>query len=143
MEFLNIYPEYPPLTIDLRKKLFSAFNVSYAMINTAIYMGFKEIVLIGMDLNYNFSKAKPIMVKLGNNIEHGAFESNENLQNHFIKNYLEPGEKTHDTDTKYAKKAFELLEKESINIGIKIFNATRGGKLEAFERIDFDKLFPK
>ncbi len=27
--------------------------------------------------------------------------------------------------------------------GIKIYNATRGGKLEVFERVDFDSLFDK
>ena len=27
------------------------------------------------------------------------------------------------------------------NVGIKIYNATRGGKLNVFERIDFDTLF--
>lgn len=27
--------------------------------------------------------------------------------------------------------------------GIKIYNATRGGMLEIFERVEFDKLFPR
>ena len=37
--------------------------------------------------------------------------------------------------------AFEAAEKLSGKYGMKLYNATRGGKLEAFERVDFDSLF--
>jgi hypothetical protein len=39
--------------------------------------------------------------------------------------------------------AYETAEKLSAKYGVKIYNATRGGKLEAFERIDFDTIINK
>jgi hypothetical protein len=37
--------------------------------------------------------------------------------------------------------AYEAAERYAKEHGIKIFNATRGGRLETFERVDFDDLF--
>ena len=39
------------------------------------------------------------------------------------------------------KVAFEFAEEYSKEHGFRIYNATRGGALEAFERVDFDSLF--
>jgi hypothetical protein len=38
--------------------------------------------------------------------------------------------------------AYSAAKKFADENGIKIYNATRGGKLEVFERVDFDSLFP-
>ena len=37
--------------------------------------------------------------------------------------------------------AYKSAKKYADSHGIRIYNATRGGKLEVFERIDFDSLF--
>ena len=37
--------------------------------------------------------------------------------------------------------AYIKAEEYSQNSEFKIYNATRGGKLEVFERVDFDELF--
>ena len=37
--------------------------------------------------------------------------------------------------------AYEAAEKYTESKGIKIYNATRGGMLEVFERVDLDSLF--
>lgn len=37
--------------------------------------------------------------------------------------------------------AYKAARKYADAHGIKIYNATRGGKLEVFERVDFDSLF--
>lgn len=141
--YWDVYPKYPPLSLDLTQRVWSAYNVGYQMLNAAIYMGFKEIYLLGMDFSYDFSKAKPIMRKTESGELYRAYLMPKNEGNHFVKDYWESGEINHDTDTKYALKAFTLLEKESKNLGIKIYNATRGGKLEVFDRIDLDTIFEK
>ena len=38
-------------------------------------------------------------------------------------------------------KAYEAFRRYADENGIKVKNATRGGKLEIFERVDFDSLF--
>ena len=138
--YWNTYPKDPPLTVDLTKEVWSAYNVGYQMLNAAIYLGFKDIYLIGMDFSYDFTNAKSVMVKVENGEVHEMFTMTKPDPNHFSKDYLEPGENIYDTDTKYALKAFAMLEKESKHLGIKIYNATRGGKLEVFERTDFDSI---
>ena len=40
-------------------------------------------------------------------------------------------------------KSYAEARKYSDRTGIKIYNATRGGQLEAFERKDFDEIFNK
>ena len=37
--------------------------------------------------------------------------------------------------------AYQAAREYADRHGIKIYNATRGGKLEVFERVDFDSLF--
>jgi hypothetical protein len=141
INYWDLYPEYPPLTVDLTKELFSAYNVGYQMINTAIYMGFKEIYLLGMDFTYDFSITEGIQVKQSDGTVREMFIMKKNDTNHFTNDYIEIGEHLYDTDTKYAKKAFELLENRSKELNIKIYNATRGGQLDVFERINLDTLF--
>lgn len=41
----------------------------------------------------------------------------------------------------FATMTFEKAREYADGHGIKIYNATRGGKLEVFERVNFDKLF--
>jgi hypothetical protein len=40
-------------------------------------------------------------------------------------------------------KAYQSAKAYADAHGIKVYNATRGGKLEVFERVDFDSLFDK
>ena len=44
-------------------------------------------------------------------------------------------------DMAYTFSAYEVAKENAEKKGIKIYNATRGGKLEVFERVDFDSLF--
>ena len=136
--YWDTYPKYPPLTVDFTQEVWCAYNVGYQMLNAAIYMGFKEIYLLGMDFSYDFSNSKPVKRKTKSGETHTVYIMAKEDGNHFGKDYWGPGEINYDTDTKYALKAFELIEKESKNLGIKIYNATRGGKLEVFKRVKLE-----
>lgn len=98
-------------------------TVIYAMIQFAVYMGFKEICLLGVDFSYSDSS---------------GMDSNGN--DHFCKNYVEKGETVLFSPLDYCKRAFEEAEKVSIENGVKIYNATRGGKLEVFERKTLEEI---
>ena len=92
-------------------------------------MGFKEIYLLGIDHSYS--------------------KNIDDQGNHFIKGYYSEEEQKalkgryhsalYEIDN--ASKAFETAERYSRTHGFRIYNATRGGKLEIFERVDFDSLF--
>ena len=78
-------------------------------------MGFKEIYLLGVDCNY---KGKL------------HFYNSDKLEKKMI-NHNEDG----------MIKCYRSAKKYADEHGIKIFNATRGGALEVFPRVDFDSLF--
>jgi hypothetical protein len=120
------------------KCLFSGYTVMFHMIQFAFYMGFGEIYLLGVENtqlptvhNSNFIDADT----------HFYNEDAAELEKR--REILESWEDVTDEDL-----YLERLDKEYIAAkeyadthGIKIYNATRGGRLEVFERVDFDNLF--
>lgn len=105
---------------EIEQKIYGGYGnkgtVTYVCIQLAIYMGFSEIYLLGVDCNYTMGSKN----------------------NHFIAEELEDN-RNHGEDSMI--KAFEYAKKYVDSHGIKIYNATRGGMLEVFERVDFDSLF--
>jgi len=122
----------PRFAKDISEVIYAGQTVTYINLQLAFYMGFTEIYLIGMDFDYKIPKSAIVN---GNTIE-----SVENDPNHFHPDYFGKGKKWHNPDLDSVmynyKKAKETFENENR----KIFNATKGGKLELFERVDFDKL---
>lgn len=110
---------------DLTKVVYSGQTVTYSMIQFAAYMGFKEIYLIGVDCNYSKD----------NNVITAESYFDKRLFNSARK-YAAPEV---DTNLSAFMQARNICEKRNIHI----FNATRGGKLEIFPRIQFDTLFYK
>lgn len=122
------YPNHARFSADLTKGLYAGATVTYTMIQLAAYMGAEEIYLLGVD--------------------HGWKEGTKFSDTHFIKNYqtesdlkLAPKYQKAMFRTEYMEKAYEGAEIYSRKHGFRIYNATRGGFLEVFERVDFDSLF--
>ena len=96
--------------------VYAGYTVVFDIIQFATYMGFEKIYLLGCDCNYNGEKRH--------------FEEYEDSK-------LVAG---NDMESKMIM-TYQATKKYADSHGIQIYNATRGGKLEAFERINFDKLF--
>lgn len=99
---------------------------SYQM---AMYFGVKEIYLIGMD--FSFAKEaddEGNIIKQSNENDHAAFIELDDADPAIY-------------NTKRILQAHMDAKRYADSHGIKIYNATRGGKLEVFERVDFDSLF--
>lgn len=138
---LNNLP-YSMFSYDIDDVIVQPYTVSITMLQIAAYMGFSEIYLIGCDTDYQVPKTA-IKSGLKPDGEIGlALESvADNDFNHFDPRYFGAGRKWHDPQIekmiehhKYAKEACDLL-------GIKVLNATVGGKLEVYPRVDYTKLF--
>jgi hypothetical protein len=69
--------------------------------------------------------------------------SNEDDPNHFHPDYFGKGKKWHDPKLDNCKMVYEYAKKVYEEKGKNIFNASIGGKLEVFERVDFNRLFDK
>lgn len=123
----EFYPNKPKFSKKVEKGLYEGYTVIYTCIQLAVYMGYKEIYLLGLDHSYNLVKMADGTLKE----EEGKINYMQGLEG---KNYFLP--QLEKTELSY-KKAKEVCEAKNILIK----NATRGGKLEIFERIDFDSLF--
>jgi hypothetical protein len=105
-------------------------SVAYVCIQLAYYMGFSEVYLIGKDHSYQISE------KAGKSIQSDGKEGN-----HFIKNYYKPGMTWDAPDYKSEEFSYSLA-KIAFEKNKRIINdATIGGKLNVFEKIDYYSLF--
>ena len=101
---------------DMRRCITSNYTVTHAMILIAAYMGFREIYLLGIDNNYK---------------KDGSY---------FIQNYNNPDKVYPEFQKDKVTELYEYTEEFTKQIGVKVYNATRGGCLEAFKRVDFDEI---
>lgn len=114
---------------DCSKQIYIGYTVTYAMLQMAAYMGFKEIYLIGMDHNFSIVKAS----KDGNIVVNKAVQDHAKVLG---ETKLWGGV----ADIYNITRAYIAAERYASVHDIKIYNATRGGKLDVFERINFDEL---
>lgn len=100
---------------DIHRRVYDGFSITISLLEIAVYMGFKEIYLIGADCSY-------LKNKVNHFAEHGVVDRR--------------------IDTAAARNlaGYEAAKKYADEHGIKIYNATRGGELEVFERVDIDKM---
>lgn len=117
---------YYPVSRNIRRKVTCSDTVSFVAMQIAAYMGYREIYLIGFDHNYNLEfDEKGRLIKNEENTSHFFMDAHpDQVMANVIgmtKSYI--------SFRDYAKKH-----------DIMIKNATRGGKLEVFERADFDLL---
>jgi len=127
-------PNRPRFSTDPFAGLYWGSTVIYFMLQLAGYMGFSEIYLIGLDCSFNY----PAEYQAG---DKKFTIAEETRHNHFIENYVPIGAQTFPANVHRHFLAFEAAREEFERLGVKIRNATRGGKLEVFERVNFDDLF--
>lgn len=99
-------------------------SVTCTAIQVALYMGFKEVCLLGVDNSFTYDK----------NSVHKNHLIGRGESNHFHPDYRPVGEKWNYPPTEITNNHFIMLKKLSERVGSKIINCTRGGLLEVFER---------
>lgn len=110
-------------------------TVTNVAIQILVYLGFDEIYLVGVDLDYK----KHNKVK---NLDNRHVESTvDNDPNHFDPRYFGSGRKYHIPRMDETFKKFNEAKNFCDSKGVKVYNATIGGKLEVFPRVDFRSLF--
>lgn len=120
----------PGFSEDLTEGVYCIATVTYMLIQIAHYMGFDEIYLLGLDNKYAYSRLRD-----------GTIVKNEGVENYFGESGAALPDPKNAVDTWELDIAYNYAEKYSKGNGFRIYNATRGGFLEAFERVDFDNLF--
>lgn len=102
-------------------------TVTVNAIEFAVHMGFSEMYLLGVDNNY--------AIKLD---EKGKVYKEKSMRTSYFEGVK--GEEFVAQPVDYMNRSYMAAKKFAEENGVKIYNATRGGKLEVFERVDFDEL---
>lgn len=127
----NRAKDYPDsFSPEIAHQMDSMGTVTFTCINIAAYMGFTEIYLIGVDHNYQVTIN-----------EDGQTVVDKTAKDYFCENYDDDIKDVVVHDMRQNTIAYRKAKHYCDEHGIHIFNATRGGKLEVFERVDFDTLF--
>jgi len=133
-DFSN-YPDFPHFSEDASQCIWVGGTVSYLCMQLAYYMGFNEVYLIGFDHNY--------VIPTDANVDGTIITSVSDDPNHFHPGYFGKGRRWHDPKLDRMEKAYTRAKEVFEAHGKKIFNATVGGKLEIFPRVNYESLFAK
>jgi hypothetical protein len=114
-------------------RFFCGQSVTYINMQLAYYMGFQEVVLVGMDFSYS---RPPSHEQQGNHIR-----SHGDDPNHFHKDYFGKGKTWKDPRLGRVLRSYMRAKFEFESSGRTIMNATPGGELELFPRVPFESLF--
>ena len=123
----------PRFSTDASERLYCGQSVTIINLQLAFYMGFSEVYLLGMDFSYQIPQSAIIKGL--------SIESTEDDPNHFHPDYFGKGKKWHDPQLEMVLKNYQMCKMAYEWDGRKIYNATVGGKLETFERKEFNSLF--
>jgi hypothetical protein len=115
---------------SLTGRIFEGFTVTYVALQLAFHMGFSEAILVGVD--HNFVTRGPA---------NQAIISQGDDPNHFSPNYFGKGFKWQLPDLAGSERAYRMALEAYLKAGRQVLDATIGGKLTIFPKIEFLTLF--
>ena len=124
---------FPRFSRNAARVLWIGGTVTYICLQLALYMGFTEVYLIGMDHNYR----RPEHVRSVGDV----WTSHGDDPNHFHPQYFGAGYRWHDPQVERMETAYRKAREVYERAGAKVYNATVGGHLDVFKRADYASLF--
>jgi hypothetical protein len=115
---------------DVRRPLWTGATVTYVAMQLAFHMGFAKVILVGVDHSFT-TQGKP----------HTEVTSQGDDPNHFSPDYFGKGFKWQLPDLETSEIAYRLARQAFEADGREIVDATIGGKLTVFPKVDYSSLF--
>jgi hypothetical protein len=115
---------------DISKPLVVGATVTFVALQLAYYMGFREVILVGLDHSY-VEKGMPSQTEVREDTED---------QSHFHPQYFPKGTKWQLPDLLRSEIDFSLARKAYEANGRKILDATIGGRCPVFDRVDYSSI---
>lgn len=127
-----LYATYtgPTFAKDIRKRMWEGATVTYMALQTAFYLGFEQVILIGVD-HYFATKGKP----------NETVVSEGDDPNHFNAGYFGKGFRWQLPDLDTSERAYIMAREAYKAAGREVLDATIGGKLTVFPKVDYNSLF--
>ena len=130
MMFLHTTYYNPKFSHDVRGRVYEGATVTYVAMQIAFYMGFEQVVLIGVDHSFK-AKGKP----------NETVVSGGDDQSHFDPKYFAKGVRWQLPDLDTSEQAYMRARYAYEQAGREILDATIGGQLTVFPKVDFDTFF--
>ena len=129
MMFLRSRPE-AGFHGDITAGVWEGATVTYVALQIAYYLGFHRVILVGVD--HSFSTAgRP----------HATVTSQGDDPNHFHPDYFGKGFRWQLPDLETSEQAYRMAKEHFERAGREIVDATIGGKLQVFHKVDYHSLF--
>lgn len=127
-------PNYvvPRFSTDASDVLYCGQSVTYINLQLAYFMGFEEVYLIGMDFSY--------VIPSSHSRKGDVLISDTDDPNHFHKDYFGKGKSWKDPKLDRVALNYRMARLVYESTGRRVFNATVGGNLDVFERVDYERL---
>jgi hypothetical protein len=122
----------PPKTFsfDARKRIFEGSTVTFVALQLAFYMGFSEVILVGVDHSFSTEgPANKTVVSTGED------------KNHFSAEYFGEGFRWQLPDLEASEEAYKIAQATFESSGRRVTDATIGGKLTVFPKVTYESLF--
>lgn len=115
---------------DIREGVREGGTVTYAALQIAYFMGFSEVVIVGMDHRYRF-EGRPQEAR----VLHGPDP------NHFSADYFGNGQHWDNPDLSLSEESYALARQLYERDGRRIIDATVDGACPVFEKTDYRQVF--
>lgn len=121
---------WPKFNRDVRRPLWSGTTVTFVALQLAFHMGFGQVVLVGVD--HSFSTQGPA---------HSEITSQGGDADHFHPAYFGKGFRWQLPDLSTSEAAYQMARSAYMAAGRQVLDATVGGKLQVFPKVDYASLF--
>jgi hypothetical protein len=128
--FLHTTYSGPKFAHDVRGRLWEGATVTNVTLQMAYYMGFDPVILIGVDHTYS-AQGKP----------NTTIVSQSDDKDHFNANYFGKGFRWQLPDLDTSERGYWMARKAFETDGRQVLDATVGGKLAIFPKVDYNSLF--
>jgi hypothetical protein len=124
------YEAVPVFSEEVSHKIGVGNTVAYTAIQLAVYMGFSEIYLLGVDHSFQTYQDKD-----------GNIITDPCAKDYFSDQYNQDKDNLFIPKLDVSTLSYMAAQRYAQSHPVTIYNATRGGRLEIFSRVDFDSLF--
>jgi len=127
-----LYTTYtgPKFAHDMTRRVWEGATVTNVALQLAFYMGFEKVILIGVDHNFE-SKGDA----------NKTVVSTSDDPNHFSANYFGKGFRWQLPDLDTSEIGYQKARDAYRKAGRQVLDATIGGKLTIFPKVDYNSLF--
>lgn len=121
----------PGFSVDIAQAgIYEGWTVTHAALQIAFFLGFTQVVIIGMDHRYQF-EGKPNEARVLNGDD----------PNHFCPTYFGGGQTWDNPDLTHSEESYRLARREYEKAGREIVDATVDGACDVFKKVDYRDIF--